>query len=73
MSSIQVRLNQQQFQKRRLEFVGKQINIVFTDNTVSFGNLEKISIDSITICNMRLVRTTHLISHINEVYFDKKT
>ncbi len=72
MGIIQVRLNQSQFQKRMSEFLGKQINIVFADSTTSFGYLEKIRADTIVMRNMRLAKTTHLISDINEVYFDKK-
>ena len=71
MGVVQIRLSQSQFQKRLSEFVGKQINIVFTNDTVSFGLVENIKSNMLTLQNMRLKKTTHLISDINEVYFDK--
>lgn len=71
MSGIQVRLSQRQFQKRMSEFLGKQINVVFINDTVSFGLFEKIEGDRITLRNMRLKKKTHLVTDINEVYFDK--
>ncbi len=71
MSVIQVRLNQSQFQKRVSEFIGKQISIVFVNDTVSFGLVQNIKGNVVTLQNMRLKKTNHLISDINEVYFDK--
>lgn len=71
MGAVQVRLSQSQFQKRVSEFVGKHINIVFTNSTVFFGVVENINGNNLTLQNMRLKKTTHLISDINEVYFDK--
>jgi hypothetical protein len=71
MGSI-LRLDQIQFQKQMSEFIGKQISIVFTDRTVSFGSLTKISGNTITLCNMRLTNTHYLITNIDEVYLDKK-
>ena len=73
MSGIQVRLSQSQFQKRMSEFIGKQINVVFINDTVAFGLFEKIDGDTITLRNMRLKKKTHLVTDINEVYFDKNS
>jgi hypothetical protein len=73
MSGIQVRLSQSQFQKRMPEFIGKQINVVFIDDTVVFGLFEKVEGNTITLRNMRLKKKTHLVTDINEVYFDKNS
>ena len=71
MSGIQLRLSQNQFQKRMPEFIGKQINVVFINDTVAFGLFEKMDGNTITLRNMRLKKKTHLVTDINEVYFDK--
>ncbi len=73
MSIIQVRLSQSQFQKRMSEFLGKHINVVFIDDTVSFGIFQRIEGNTITIQNMRQKKKTHFIPDINEVYFDKNS
>jgi hypothetical protein len=73
MASIQLRLSQDQFQKRISEFLGKNINVVLHDHTTSFGNVEKIGLNNLTLRNMRLGLKIHLLSDINEVYFDKNS
>jgi len=73
MSGIQLRLSQSQFQKRMPEFIGKHINVVFIDSTVALGLFEKTEGNTITLRNMRLKKKTHLVTDINEVYFDKNS
>ena len=73
MSGIQVRLSQSQFQKRMPEFIGKHINVVFINDTVVFGVFEKTEGDTIILRNMRLKKKIHLVTDINEVYFDKNS
>ncbi len=73
MGSIQVRLSQSQFQKSLLEFLGKQINVVFMNDTTFLGYVTNIEGNTITLQNMRLKKTTHSVTDINEVYFDKKS
>lgn len=71
MSGIQVRLSQTQFKKRLSEFIGKPIQVVFTNSKVVFGIFEKVEENTITLRNMRMKGKQHRINDITEVYFDK--
>jgi hypothetical protein len=73
MRTKQLRLNDPALIRQRLpEFVGKKINIVLRDNTVSFGELKKITADEIVLENMRLEKMYFAFQSITEIYLDTK-
>lgn len=73
MRTKQLRLNDHALIRQRLpEFVGKKINIVFRDNTVTFGELKKITADEIVLENMRLEKMHFAFQSITEIYLDTK-
>ena len=73
MRTKQLRLNDPvQIRQRMPDFLGKKINIVLSDRTVTFGELSKILPDEIVLKNMRLENMRYPIQSIVEVYLDTK-
>lgn len=73
MRTKQLRLNDVvQIRQQMPAFVGKKINIVLTDKTVTFGELSKVTADEIVIKNMRLEKMSYAFQAIAEVYVDTK-
>jgi hypothetical protein len=73
MRTKQLRLNDPaQIRQRMPEFLGKKINIVLSDNTVTFGELSKITSDEIVVKNMRLEKMNYSFQSIVEIYLDTK-
>jgi hypothetical protein len=67
----QLRLTDQlHIRSRMLEFLGKKINIVLTDNRVIPGELISISPAGIVLRNMRLKEMPFSFDELSEVYFD---
>lgn len=59
-----------QIKKSIRNFLGKKINIVFTDSTVVFGVLKEVTDTELVITNMRLKNTRFEINTIAEFYID---
>jgi hypothetical protein len=73
MRTKQLRLNDPaQIRQRMPEFLGKKINIVLSDNTVTFGELSKITSNEIVLKNMRLEKMNYSFQSIVEIYVDAK-
>ena len=71
MRTKQLRLNDAaQIRGRMREFLGKQINIVLSDNTVMFGKLTNVNDFEIVLQNMRLENRKYPFTGITEVYLD---
>ena len=71
MRTRQLRLNDPiQIHSRIQEFVGKKINVVFTDRTVMFGELKKVNGSEIILLNMRLEKVRYPLKDIVEIYLD---
>ena len=73
MVTRQIRLNTlEQIQKRLKEFTGKKINIVLSNRTVLFGELQSIDDTQLAFMNMRLELFVIPLKDIAEVYLDLK-
>ena len=71
MRTRQLRLNDRdQIRRRMPEFLGKKINIVLTDRTVMFGELEKVNESEIILRNMRMENMRYPFKNIVEIYLD---
>ena len=73
MSQRQVRIDDHE--KIRLgmpDLLNKKINVVLTDNTVQFGELQRVDQRSIVIKNMRRKSVQIPIDKIFEIYSDNK-
>ena len=71
MSTRQLRLSDaDQIQKNISSLVGKNINIVLTDDTVFFGELKKVNTTEIQLINTRLKKMSYSFDRIAEVYLD---
>jgi ferredoxin-fold anticodon binding domain-containing protein len=51
-------------------FLGKKINVVFTDSNVVFGVLKEVNETELVITNMRLKNTRFPLDSISEFYVD---
>jgi hypothetical protein len=73
MSTRQLRITDPaQIKSRILEFRGKQINIVLTDNTVMFGELTAVKENHLILKNMRRKEMEFPLNNITEIYRDTK-
>jgi hypothetical protein len=73
MSTRQLRINDaNQIRNRIREFIGKKINIVLKDQTVSLIRIEEVSDVAVNGSNMRLKTITIPFDQISEIYFDTK-
>jgi hypothetical protein len=71
MRTKQLRLSDSGEIRRRMpEFLGKKINIVFTDGTVMFGELNNVTDSEIVLRNMRRETMKYALQSIVEIYFD---
>ncbi len=71
MRTKQLRLiDSGEIRRRMPEFLGKKINVVFTDRTVMFGELSKITDAEIVLRNMRLETMKYPFQSIVEIYLD---
>lgn len=71
MRTRQLRLNDpDQIRRRIQDFLGKKINVVFSDRTVMFGELQKANGSEIILRNMRLEDIRYPLKNIVEIYLD---
>lgn len=57
-------------QERIKEFAGKQISLTFHDDRVITGKVEAVTMNDITILNMRNKAMTFRFLDVAELYFD---
>ncbi len=73
MATRQLRLStHEDIRKKLSSFTGRKINIVLSDRTVLFGQLQTIDDTQLTFLNMRLDPVTLSLAAIAEVYVDSK-
>ncbi len=71
MVTRQLRLSTPENIRKRLpELIGKKINIVLSDRTVLFGELQNINDSQLTFLNMRLDPVSLPVTDVAEVYAD---
>ncbi|MEJ7646565.1 MAG: hypothetical protein WKF87_18355 [Chryseolinea sp.] len=71
MGTKQLRISDpKQIKINLLNFVGKKINIVLTNNTAMLGILKEVSETELLFVNMRLKGKRYPISDIAEIYAD---